>query len=345
MMLSTGFTHETTEPKTKVKLGVGVHKLALTVVDDAGMVSKPDTIVVEIERVGLPQVSHIDPNRGRRGEIVDVTVVGANLQDTTAVKIYRGEQEDSRIRVAIRPGGTADKLPITLTILDHAGLGPRLLEVVTPRGVATAKFTVTTEETPRILNITPTWMTPGGKRKAPARIEGDHVEDASKVIFQWGHTDDPWVAADVRQANREFVDVDVTVSANAAFGQRSFVVTAPAGVAANPPGLFLSVLPGVVQIGIIVLALATAIIHIALAFPTWLFILNGVGYLALLAALYWPALWASRTRAAVRWLLLAYAVVTIVAWVVMGDRSVLAYATKAIEALLVVLLFVESRQA
>ena len=38
-MMTTGFGLKTTEPKTKVKLGVGVHKLALTVVDDANMAS------------------------------------------------------------------------------------------------------------------------------------------------------------------------------------------------------------------------------------------------------------------------------------------------------------------
>lgn len=344
-MITTGFTHETTEPKTKVKLGVGVHRLTLTVEDDAGMVSDPDSVVVTVERVGLPLVSHIDPDRGRRGAVVDMIVVGANLQDATAVKIYRGDEEDPRIRVAIRTGATQDRLPITLTILAHAGLGARLLEVVTPRGVATAKFTVVTEEKPRILNITPTWMTPGGQRKQPARIEGDHLEDASRVAFQWGDTGDPWVAAEVRQANREFVDVDVTVSANAAFGRRAFVVTAPAGTAANPPGLFLSVLPGIVQIAIMLLTVATALIHITLAFPSWLFILNGAGYLALLAALYWPALWASRTRATVRWLLFAYAALTVMAWIAMGDRTVLAYVTKGVEVLLLVLLVVESRQA
>jgi hypothetical protein len=344
-METTGFVHETTESKTKVKLGVGVHQLTLTVIDDAGMMSEPDTVVVTVERVGLPQVNHIDPDRGRRGEVVDVVVVGANLQDATAVKVYRGDEEDPRIRVTIRPGATQDKLPITLTILDHAGLGARLLEVVTARGVATAKFTVVTEEKPRILNITPTWMTPGGQRKQPARIEGDHLEDASKVVFQWGHTGDPWVIADIRQANREFVDVDVTVSANAAFGKRAFAVTAPSGAATNPPGLFLSVLPGIAQFGVMLLTLITALIHITLTFPSWLFILNGVGYLALLAALYWPTLWASRTRAMVRWLLFAYTALTIVAWIAMGDRTVLAYVTKGAEVLLMVLLVVESRQA
>ena len=39
-----------------------------------------------------------------------------------------------------------------------------------------------------------------------------------------------------------------------------------------------------VQIGIILTALATALIHFSLLFPDLLFILNGLGYLSLLAA-------------------------------------------------------------
>lgn len=345
-MTLTGFTHETTEPKTKVKLGVGVHHLTLTVVDDAGVVSAPDTVTITVERVGLPTIDHIDPDRGRRGDRVDAVVHGAHLQDATAVRVYRGEEEDPRIHAAIRPGATDTMLPVTIDIADHARLGPRTLEVVTPRGRAAARFTVVTEEHPRILNITPTWMTPAGQRRVPARIEGDHLEDAQRVVFRWGDTDDGYVTADVRQANREFVDVDVAVSANAAFGRRAFLVNAPAGDATNPPGLFLSIYPGAVQIGIMVLTVITAFVHLALAFPDPLFIANGVGYLLLLAALYWPALWASRTRPFARWLLLAYAAATIVAWLILGQKqTALEFATKAVEAILILLLLVEVQQA
>ena len=268
-------------------------------------------------------------------------IVVANLQDATVVKIYRGDEED-HVSGCDPTRATAEKLPITVTILDHAGLGPRLFEVVTPRGVATAKFAVITEEKPRILNITPTWMTPGGgarrRHASRATILRTPAKSSSSgdalTILGWSPAS--------RQADREFVDVDVTVSANAAFGRRSFAVQRRLE---SPPTrlVFYCLLPGIVQIGVMLLVLATAIIHITLAFPTWLFILNGPGYLALLAALSGqPCGRHAHGRALA------------VAGVCgrddsgigsMGERSVLAYATKAIEALLVVLLFVESHQA
>lgn len=49
-----------------------------------------------------------------------------------------------------------------------------------------------------------------------------------------------------------------------------------------------AVAPGTLRIGIIVLTAATALIHLQLNFPDPVFILNGLGYLTLLAALYLP---------------------------------------------------------
>lgn len=102
---------------------------------------------------------------------------------------------------------------------------------------------------------------------------------------------------------------------------------------------------GPIQIGIIILTLATAIIHITLLFPNTLFILNGLGYIALLAALYLPIPQLAGNRNLVRWALLAFAAVTIIAWIAIGARGPLAYATKAIEVVLIVLLYMDSQQS
>ncbi len=100
---------------------------------------------------------------------------------------------------------------------------------------------------------------------------------------------------------------------------------------------------GLLQIGIIVLTLATALVHFTLVFPSVLFILNGLGYLALLAALYLPIPQLSSYRRLVRWALLGYTALTVVLWVIMGSRGPLAYVDKAIEVVLIVLLWAESR--
>ena len=102
---------------------------------------------------------------------------------------------------------------------------------------------------------------------------------------------------------------------------------------------------GPLQIAIILLTVATALIHIVLAIPEnlWMFYLNGIGYLVLVTALYMPQF--ERQRGLIRWVLIAYTAVTIIAWVWIGERNTIGYVNKLIEAALIVLLFIDGRQS
>jgi hypothetical protein len=138
---------------------------------------------------------------------------------------------------------------------------------------------------------------------------------------------------------------------------------------------------GPLQIAILVLAVATALVHLdrgittsaMMAHPlphtgvrpagpppgsgglmfsimriiplSTLFYLNFVGYIVLAAALYLPPL--LRYQRIIRWLLIIFAIVTIIAWFAFtgGRPNVLALIDKPIEVALVVLLFIEDRQA
>ena len=79
-----------------------------------------------------------------------------------------------------------------------------------------------------------------------------------------------------------------------------------------------------IQIGIILTVLITAALHLATAFdkilfpdgPDPLFILNGLGYLGLLGAYFLPIPFFQQRHDLVRWGLGAFAVVTIIAWLV-----------------------------
>lgn len=97
--------------------------------------------------------------------------------------------------------------------------------------------------------------------------------------------------------------------------------------------------------GIIAAAVVTALIHISLLFPDAVFILNGLGYLGLLGALYLPLPWLDRWRGLIRWALIGYTVLTIVLWVAIGSRTPIAYVSKAAEVVLLALLLLEVRQA
>ena len=104
---------------------------------------------------------------------------------------------------------------------------------------------------------------------------------------------------------------------------------------------------GTLQIGILLLTLATAAIHFTLLFPDPVFILNSLGYLALLAAYFLPLPFAKDNPRLVRWAFMGFIIVTILAWVAIGDKSwptgALGYVTKIIEVVLLVLLWNDRR--
>ena len=104
---------------------------------------------------------------------------------------------------------------------------------------------------------------------------------------------------------------------------------------------------GLVEWGIILTALATAVIHLYLVTVLWengmsgtMFILNGLGYLGLLGALLLPIPFLAQFRPVVRIVFILYTLVTILAWVFVGERSLFGYIDKAAEAALVVLLWI-----
>jgi hypothetical protein len=102
---------------------------------------------------------------------------------------------------------------------------------------------------------------------------------------------------------------------------------------------------GALRAGIATLTLATALIHLQLNFPDPVFILNGLGYLALLAALYLPIPRIARYRNLVRWALIGYAALTIFLWILLGARTPIGYVDKVIEVVLISLLLLDSRSA
>jgi hypothetical protein len=109
-------------------------------------------------------------------------------------------------------------------------------------------------------------------------------------------------------------------------------------------------------VGIFLLTLATAGIHLYLAltavasmgfnFGIMLFILNGLGYLGLLAALQLPIPQLARFRSAARWALIAFAALTIVLFFIMApEYTTIGYIDKAIEVALIALLLADAYTA
>lgn len=101
----------------------------------------------------------------------------------------------------------------------------------------------------------------------------------------------------------------------------------------------------VIRAGVVLLTLGTAIIHLQLNFPDVVFILNGLGYLALLAALYLPLPQLDGYRRLARWGLVGFAALTILLWVLFGARTPIGYVDKLIEVALIALLLLDARRS
>ena len=98
---------------------------------------------------------------------------------------------------------------------------------------------------------------------------------------------------------------------------------------------------------IIALTVITALIHFALSFNPFnpLFLLNGIGYLVLIVALYFIPQLAGH-RALIRWLLLAYTAVTFVLYFVFNWPAIWGPAgliDKAVELILIILLWLDRK--
>jgi len=100
------------------------------------------------------------------------------------------------------------------------------------------------------------------------------------------------------------------------------------------------------EVGIFLLALGTAfILYLGLSFGNTLFVLNGMGYLGLLAALQLPTPQLARFRGAARWALVGYAALTIALYFLEDPGMTIGYVDKAIEVALVALLLADAYRA
>lgn len=90
---------------------------------------------------------------------------------------------------------------------------------------------------------------------------------------------------------------------------------------------------------IVALTLATAAIHASLGGT--LFLMNAIGYTALAIAMVLPGP-IGRLRWLVRYALIGFTTVTVVAWLAFGARFDLAYLDKGIEVALIGLVLIES---
>ena len=134
------------------------------------------------------------------------------------------------------------------------------------------------------------------------------------------------------------------------------MILATSLIAAVVVGLVLMAWPAMqlrpIQLVIAALVVMTAIVHLMAGADAPLLLANGVGYLAILAALYLlPVNFFKSLRVPLYWLLIAYTVITIISFFAIhpggmedGSLDWLGLITKAAEVVLIALVFVDWRQ-
>jgi hypothetical protein len=100
---------------------------------------------------------------------------------------------------------------------------------------------------------------------------------------------------------------------------------------------------GVLQFGIIILSFATAIIHFSLMLPKIdpLFTLNAFGFVGLAVASVIPLPILKNYPKQLRFFFIGYTLLTILLWILIGQRDILSYITKFIELILIACLLKE----
>jgi predicted flap endonuclease-1-like 5' DNA nuclease len=341
----TKFPLETDEPQIDVILPVGTHVFKLTVIDDAGMRSHPDIIVIRVEARNPPDISNVAPDAARQGSTVSAIVYGQHLDGITATAAYLESHQDERIRVTLQPGGTPERLPIRIDIMEHARPGLRTLEVITPNGIATADFTVLPTTRPEPKNILPASGRLGNTRPYEVTVTGANLKRAEAVTFLLRGRPDTQLRSTITLASPEALTLAVSTSANAEFGGRQVQVATSSSTGVSPADVEFSVVPGPLQVVIVLLGLAAILLHLLLGLPPQLSVPVGLVYVVLLAAMYLPLPGLSSARPWLRWVLLVFAVMNAIGWIIqISQPSLIRFAAPLVEIGLTILVFLESQQ-
>ena len=326
-------------------LPVGTHVFKLTVIDDAGVRSRSDIVVIRVEARNPPDITNVVPDAARPGSTIRAIIYGEYLDDVTSVTAYFEAHHDDRIRTTLRPGGTSSQLPVTIEILEHARPGPRTLEVTTSNGIGTVGFTVLPEDKPLPENVIPASGQLGNARPYDVTVTGKSLKRAEEVTFLLRGRPDTQLRTTIEQVGPEAVTLHVSVSANAEFGGRQIQVTSPAGAGVSRPDVEFTVTPGPLQIAIWVFGLAAILAHGLLQRPTPLFLPVGLLYVIVLAALYVPLPGLAGARPWLRWLLIVVAVLNVIGWILQVPApQVVRFVVPLIEVALAVLVFLETQQ-
>jgi hypothetical protein len=177
-------------------------------------------------RQALPLITSVEPNQGRQGETLNLTITGANFTGAAAIHFGAGISVNSFNVLS------SNQISANITIAPDAFAGLRDVSVTTPGGsyAFLNGFTVR-QATPVITSISPAVGNRGST--AAVTINGSNLAGATAVNFGEGIEVTGFSSISPMQ-----LSVNLIINADAATGLRDVSVTTPGG-SFTQPGSFM----------------------------------------------------------------------------------------------------------
>ena len=174
----------------------------------------------------LPLITSVEPNQGRQGETLNITITGAYLGGASAL------QFGASISVNSFNILSSSQITANITIAPEASAGTRDIAVATPGGsyILANGFTVKHAQ-PVITSVSPASGNRGTMQLVT--INGSNLEGATAVVFG-----DGIVVSGFNNISHTQLSVDILISSDASTGLRDITVTTPGG-SFTFPGSFM----------------------------------------------------------------------------------------------------------
>ena len=231
---------------TGVSLGAGILVNSFTVVNsgriDASITISSDAVTgkrdVSVTTPGgthvltdgftviqaLPEIASIEPNQGRQGETLNLTITGSNFNGASAVQFGAGISINSFNLLS------SNQIAVNITIVSDAETGARDVSVTTPGGSHTLSngFTVK-QDVPVITSVSPN----SGNRGATLAVtlNGGNLGGAISVSFGEGIE-----VTGITSISPVQLLVNLIINSNAVDGSRDISVITPGGSFTLPGG-------------------------------------------------------------------------------------------------------------
>ncbi|MDD4924267.1 MAG: IPT/TIG domain-containing protein [Dehalococcoidales bacterium] len=193
----------------------------VTVTTPGGSFTYPDSFTV---KQALPVITSVEPNQGRQGETLNITITGSNFTVVSAIQFGSGISVNSFTILS------SNQISTNITISSDAVTGLRDVSVTIPGSSYTFSGGFTVKQSLPLI----TFVEPNQERQGTTlnvTITGANFTDTSAIQFGAGISVNSFTVIAADQ-----ITVNITISSGAATGSRNVTVTTPGGSYTLPNG-------------------------------------------------------------------------------------------------------------